>query len=505
MGKTAYARGQLLIGSMNDSLEEIYGVSDEPYDIDNRNFALNSPPDGEPALTNISGCKFSQDGNYCVRWGYYNDNGNHYVIESFAINDDGLYYQASKNATTDEVVYKKYRYTFEELGIVNSEGKASSDYIQDIAFGCAGFGSEANKCVLAISYYVDNTPYLKLLTYHLSDNGIIGKAYENETTYIDTTIQIQIHNQKYFYYKKLVGDLNNPLVFYGTEQRYSTEWQIFLDKIVISQMPSNGGVGYIVNFYEGQLKTHSTTKWNPTILQITENDNYCYLLSYSSATYTPSKGIIWKITDSNEPTYITSTDNLMGISEKNDKVYIFKSDSTDLHIHELQNSSISSDYKSATLTTYSNCNLTGNAVVTVDERFISSIGIANSGYFTKYYILVHDLDELLNAEDEYIVPKQEFLYSGNNFQAAGGNMVPHSFYVNRNTSRIFKATKTQSSYTLISAFNAENSEDIIAVKYKNQYFSKVEPQTLSAGGSDVRAGKTFIGWMGYPETGTMEV
>lgn len=50
-----------------------------------------------------------------------------------------------------------------------------------------------------------------------------------------------------------------------------------------------------------------------------------------------------------------------------------------------------------------------------------------------------------------------------------------------------------------------DENNLIAVKYKNEYFSKVQPQTLSAGVGDVKAGKTFIGWMGYPETGTMEV
>lgn len=62
-----------------------------------------------------------------------------------------------------------------------------------------------------------------------------------------------------------------------------------------------------------------------------------------------------------------------------------------------------------------------------------------------------------------------------------------------------------SSYGIVGMTKAMDTENIIAIKYKNEYFSKVQPQTLSAGGPDVRAGKTFIGWQGYPETGTMEV
>ena len=50
-----------------------------------------------------------------------------------------------------------------------------------------------------------------------------------------------------------------------------------------------------------------------------------------------------------------------------------------------------------------------------------------------------------------------------------------------------------------------NQNQTIAIKYKNSYWYPTLAQTLSAGQPDVRAGKTFVGWMGYPEIGTMEV
>lgn len=46
---------------------------------------------------------------------------------------------------------------------------------------------------------------------------------------------------------------------------------------------------------------------------------------------------------------------------------------------------------------------------------------------------------------------------------------------------------------------------VVGLKYEGDFYYKQNPQTLTAGQSDVRAGKTFIGWMGYPEVGTMEV
>lgn len=46
---------------------------------------------------------------------------------------------------------------------------------------------------------------------------------------------------------------------------------------------------------------------------------------------------------------------------------------------------------------------------------------------------------------------------------------------------------------------------LVALKYNGKYFYRLNPEVLTAGQPDVRAGKTFIGWMGYVETGTMEV
>ena len=51
----------------------------------------------------------------------------------------------------------------------------------------------------------------------------------------------------------------------------------------------------------------------------------------------------------------------------------------------------------------------------------------------------------------------------------------------------------------------KDTKNILALKYKDEYFYSMKGNVLSAGGPDVRAGKTFIGWLGTPETGTLEV
>ena len=50
-----------------------------------------------------------------------------------------------------------------------------------------------------------------------------------------------------------------------------------------------------------------------------------------------------------------------------------------------------------------------------------------------------------------------------------------------------------------------NYEELIALKYNGEYYYPIKGGVMTAGQGDVRAGKTFIGWMGYEETGTMEV
>lgn len=49
------------------------------------------------------------------------------------------------------------------------------------------------------------------------------------------------------------------------------------------------------------------------------------------------------------------------------------------------------------------------------------------------------------------------------------------------------------------------TDEVIAIRYKNKVYYNSQVESLTAGQPDVRAGKTFIGYMGYVEEGTMEV
>lgn len=248
-GKTAYARGQLLIGTATGSIEEIHGVSSEDYVVDRIKTASGNPPDGAKAVTSAYRYAFSQDGNYCVR--RVNIDGKEY-IESFAVNNEGLYYQATKGATT-EVTYKKYRYSYEELGLVDNTGVAVRD-INSLALGCPGFGGDNKKCVLAILFSAGGTQYIRLLTYHLSDNGIIGMAYDGERNYIDATVPTELGTNEY--YRFIQGSLTNPLDFYCLYGEISGDkYDYRLDKINIYQTVTSTNINYLITTYAGENTT----------------------------------------------------------------------------------------------------------------------------------------------------------------------------------------------------------------------------------------------------------
>lgn len=201
-GKTAYANNEKLIGtasfvSYNNSdgtsssgvgIQEIYGTLGDSYQNVNLGFAKDAPPDGADAVTTVSKVKFSPNMNYCVRQVEVNDaDGNSTTyLESFAISSNGLQYQASSGVTTD-TTYKKYRYSMSDLGLPDDTK------IDDFAIGTGGFRGISNEAIFAIAgYYPNNdgtytnTSFVKFFTYHLSENGAIGKTYSTENV-IDYT------------------------------------------------------------------------------------------------------------------------------------------------------------------------------------------------------------------------------------------------------------------------------------------------------------------------------
>ena len=513
-GKTAYARGQKLTGNMNTSLEEIYGLENKPFDINMMNFPTTNPPDGTSKINYIYGLSFSQDGNFCVRWGQTADGEN--VVESFAINENGLYYQANKSPESEDITYKKYRYTWEELGLVSSDGTLASE-ITEIAFGCAGSMSKEKICALGIIYKANvsnvSHEYLKIITYHLSDEGIIGKAYDNEDI-IDFSTDITVSNYQYQY---LIGDLNNPDVFYISNVGYSGRG---LDKIIIYPTIVESEIKYNIIKKECNKKISiNISNYIPIDLRITEDSKYCYLLGTESNNYYPTPVFIWEIVQDsplslkiNEVTNYTGITNVISINSINQKTYIFSAYfNSSFYIAELKkNTNNDLEIDSNTIrkiSLYPNYTYKYGGIVTLDGKKLITVVEKEKTYI----MLVHDLDELLAIEPKnetpvyveakqiYTVPITPILYIN--------QTKLYRVFASRDTTKIYRTFPKGNIelYGIVNLRNLIDNKNLIALKYKNQYFSKIQSQTLSAGESDVREGKTFIGLQGYPETGTLEV
>ena len=509
-GKTAYARGELLVGTASfvstggsseggggnvQSIKEFYGAKDDPYTINDNSdvdITLNIPPDGSETLKQINRIAFSQNSDFLVRDVITNSEIK--CIESFAVNENGIEYQASSNLE-DTVSYKKFRYTYEELGLTDENGVVATE-IKYIAFGAPGFGGNNKKCILAITYDVDKAIYLKLLTYHLSDNGIIGKAYENENI-INTITNI---NKKYDSSIKclITGSQTDPLLFYIYKSLYNDNnyppTTINKVKVIL-----NSDLSYLVQVTEIYYSnSYNTTADDQATLTLSKDGKYLISRSFSK-----EAAMLFYVDDNNP------AQNHLGISVGNicieglNKMIEFYTVSSyaqiiiySLNIEGNKISSTREKTIKTDLKTSSNDKIWGSFITNDLSKLIMMYGRGGSSI----RLNVFDLQEILLAEDQSSVTNIQ-QYNINNRNAYG------EFEIVGNSTdtmiQIFYANGTK--YAMYTLLNSIDEEKLIGVMYKNKYFMHIDEHLLTAGQPDVKAGKTFIGWMGYPETGTMGV
>ena len=115
-GKTAYARGQLLTGTLrNVDVEEFYKLDANGFTSVSQSVGTIDPITKD-VITKRSLLTFSKNLDYCVSLTQLNDDTTTNYIESYAINEDGMHIKNTASASGG-VVAKKYRYTFEEIGL----------------------------------------------------------------------------------------------------------------------------------------------------------------------------------------------------------------------------------------------------------------------------------------------------------------------------------------------------------------------------------------------------
>lgn len=545
LGKSVYVDGQYVLGtanpSVNPEVEEIYSTLSDDYTISDGNIGLTTYPETEKEVTNRQRIAFSKDGKYCVSVASFHDYSsypsghipeedwdNEYVIESHRVTEDGLIIESSAGATTDDIIYKKYRYTKEELGIEEEE------IVDSIHFGAAGFMGYSTRCLLLIRTYTkhlregtsstyDYTYYLHFYTYHLNDNGVIGKEYQGERFAVQN---FKVETEKtgaiifantdpniFFMVRRISQDFGDGY-FQGNKMTIvpiaNIDYTVSMNLITGSDVRINMPSGSYVNF--GGLK-------------ITSDDRYIY--SKANGSFSNPYGIIIELDNYNfiKATCCQGYASGAAILELSGKA-ITCSQKRTIRIYDKSNSSwtlnktITFSYLDDNDTHYT----MGTTYVTPDQSRLIVLTTERSGSGnTDYMVLqslriaIFDIEDILNANDgDNIMPTQyESLY----YRDSTYTTVSNQFEIESNSdgSLIFLYSNgyetlwmgTTSYYA--KSYNAQlwvlkgisDEQRLIGIRYKNQFFRSSNSGLLSARTSDVANGKTFIGYDGSVQTGTL--
>jgi len=509
-GKTAYARGQKIVGTMrNTDVEEIYGtIKENQFD----SYNLGSKDDD---VYEIYDYAISKNCDYLVRIVRLSSSDNtDWAVESYPMDSSGIYKEATDGLNSQDVVYKKYRYTKAELGIAQDEPYTK----YRVYLGAPGLDGSSSKClfILGETVYINGNPTAKLhfYTYHLTENGVIGQMYSSETNVINNYIY-QVNSSGY---SGLVTSFANSNELYTLHSWY-------------------GGSSYsnITCYLElnrnisGELYISITTiNWNNAV----RGSFGAGIRGKNAYMSTDNKFIVGATKDAGggNGRFIIMLDN-SGIPEA---IAIFGNDyyatrafaiipGTNKAIHIYSNSPSASKLDIINLaydgtaeieyTTDKSLNISvdgmlcmGLDIVTLDEEkliCLASKTMYNNpprGYYPK--IIQFDMQDILDAQSGDTISLYDELYDF-------GELSANTYYFNDTNECAKMFTNLNNSIIIIdfnglyaSTSSAEDDQNIVGIIYKGVYYHKFKEHVLTAGQPDVDSGKTFIGWQGYPETGT---
>lgn len=477
-GKTAYARGQLLIGTMtNTEVEEIYGLSADGASIKNFNSYLTTDPELNKKL-NSGSVFFSKNLDYAITT-QTDEDGNNYIY-SLPVGQDGVYVMAS-TSMGGETTYKKYRYTDQEL-FGGVEGTISA-----MAIGAGGVDGDPKKCYLYIIRKEGDKQYLYVKTYHLRENGVIGREYSGEET-IDLKYVLDLKESAGHYIRVIPCNLSIEKFFILYRK----------DNYI-----GNRGIGIILcrlynnNVLFGTENLYQATTNDPkiTYLNITQNDKYIF--NTADASYiTP----FIKIAPENDYSIKKGYAPASRVFSYNTQKDIFASINT-IYTNRLEILKINTTNEKTDVTNSNNivktiklATVSGSTDIKflkayVYDTFIAVIGRPNYSPFTyRVYIYSKKIDEI--ADGETINADNEFDIQ----TTTSSRLVTKE---DLDLSKIIYNSKLKITFQT-------DTDNIIGVKYKNKIFYAINNE-LTATTSDVKIGKTFVGQNGTVEKGIMEV
>lgn len=499
LGKTAYAGGAYITGTANPvsnpEVEEIYATSSNDYDINIGDIGLVKYPDTEDTVVSRTNISFSKDGNYCVSTVKLNDlSSTVEYIESHRVNVDGLIVQASAGISGG-INYKKYRYTKAELGIDTDE------VINDIQFGAAGFLGYNDRCLLVIKTLKTITDgsattyqrFLHFYTFHLNDNGVIGKEYEGEP-YVVNGYKIQYSTSSTETINGFIFTNTDPNVFISLRTYYNGNNILAAKRNSITPIMNDGKVNLNV-FFGAEVIAGGDSIKEPSItkLHITADDKF---ITAGSSRYNSTGSII--VLDENlypQPSKYYPSFNIRGglvysatYNVLIDTLGLTASTIGSLSLYEPgapYDGSMSGGSPSWNIIKTVNFDISSNhsgiglCLITPDN---TRLIVATSTYtgdpphsmsFANIKIYVFNLTDIINASNgDTIVPIQSSdLYSVNAGSCAFSLPVKISTNPSGTIIHIYHDTKDSQKAELWT-LTTDASQDLVAVRYKNQYFQK---------------------------------
>ena len=514
-GKTAYANGQLLVGRLQNEVEEIYGISDNPYTLTRLSGILSKDPDSDTEVKTRNYMTFSKENDYCVSITTLSTNDGKQYIESNPIGENGLYILASKNLQ-GEITYKKWRYTKEELGIEESES------IKDIAIGKAGLMGKNTQALLAIATLNESTEKIKVhfYTYHLEENGVIGKMYENETNIIENLVyeftpKIYDYSLSYIPSVKIASAnlrYDTFLITTMSGKDYSTNLYSDAKLLKFDIYPSGDVNTYKIVDNSIDYKTMTGYRATPSIYKFTSNDKYVYPIGknlgkdgYNAPFYQiDTTGIDYSLLRQGLFRYdgFIINDKVVRVeseeSTTNINAYIYNITTTTDNLLQIDTEnrntlSLVFTEKSAEVASYG---------LYYDEQNNRGILITKNtlSQSNQKYIEFYDMSSIINKITSTINGSTETLTS----LQEETEFTKSLLIKNISTSGINILIEGDTGI-LTRISNSLDTNSLIGVIYKNKTFYNYKEGQLTASVTDVKKDKTFIGYNGYPETGTMQV
>ena len=497
-GKTFYARGQKMTGTLYESeIEEIYGVNSDNPVYKQLTGLSDTDPVTEESITSRDLVAFSKNLDYCVCRSVINEQT---YVESYAINDEGIYIQGDINGS-GETTYKKYRYSYADLGL------SADEEIQDLELTAPGFMGYADRCLLIIATrQMIESPStmnfnLHIYTYNLTENGVIGKMYDAqkdvinhvETLYTSTSrddsaimriASFNLKSNKIYAIKGIYGGIGNnssyslyDITFYNMTGGFivTSTRNTYSDTSARSNTPKKGD--FIIS---------SDDKY-ASFVNLSEGGGYRTPIIYIDVDDTPRLGRTIRGNDGGTIN-VKGTNFILQYENSGIYVYTIELDSNDNLIMTFIKT-IYLDYRNMIIS---------SLVITDDNKVIILQGNDTNYVFSDYFTYkIFELEDILNAEDETTAKNIYNRVTNKEFNLITNNptkLLGYDDYRYADGDMQLSSLELEADLT-----------NVIGLKYKGDYFYRQDPHILTAGQPDVRAGKTFIGWMGTQEVGTMEV